>query len=47
MTKTQLVETISQNLGHTKAEVSKFIDCYAATVAEALKKDGRSWSPAS
>lgn len=40
MTKTQLVETISQKLGHTKSEVSKFIDCYAETIAAALKQDG-------
>lgn len=41
MTKTQLIESISQNLGHTKSEVSKFIDCYAETIAAALKQEGQ------
>lgn len=40
MTKTQLVEAISQKLGHTKSEVSKFVDCYAETIAGALRQDG-------
>jgi DNA-binding protein HU-beta len=40
MTKTQLTEAVSQRLGHPKSEVSKFIDCYAETIAAALKQDG-------
>jgi len=40
MTKTQLVEVISQRLGHTKSEMSKFVDCYAEVIAGALKQDG-------
>lgn len=40
MTKTQLIEALSQRLGHPKSEVSKFVDCYAETVAVALKQDG-------
>lgn len=41
MTKTQIVETIAQKLGHTKSEVSKFIDCYAETIAVALRQEGQ------
>jgi nucleoid DNA-binding protein len=40
MTKTQLAETLSQRLGHSKSEMSKFMDGYAEVVAEALKKEG-------
>jgi nucleoid DNA-binding protein len=40
MSKSQFVESLATRLGISKSEASKYVDHYAAAVAEALRTDG-------